>query len=118
MGEDRPVLADERRPQLAVSAHPDRALHVSLHGVEDVSVADLAVESLVDGVPHQYLWTAREHDGSLGINSKSAEQLRDHAYAAVPGRVAQSTVIMTSIPCRSHSGYSAVYRRSAGCRAP
>ena len=37
MREDGPVLANERRPELAMAAHPDCALHVPLHRVVDVA---------------------------------------------------------------------------------
>src|SRR3974390_3355786 len=50
--ENRPVLADEQRPQLAVAAQTHAALHVALQGNKNGILTDAPVQELLDCEAH------------------------------------------------------------------
>src|ERR1019366_5081530 len=84
VAEDRPVLADEVRPDLAMPAKADGALHVALHREVDHGCGNAALQELEHREPHHHFGTAEHRDAVVPVEGNARNERRHDADVSVP----------------------------------
>src|ERR1035441_1859738 len=90
VGENRPILANEVRSVLAMSAESDAALHVSFHGEKDVRAGESVGFEFAGDKTHHDLKPADHGRGTRRLEPGVLEQRGHHADMPAPS---QTTVI-------------------------
>src|ERR1017187_10163108 len=84
IAEEPPVLADEMRPDLAMPAKTDGALHVALHREVDHGCGNAALQELEHREPHHHFGPAEHRDAVVPVEGNARNERRHDADVSVP----------------------------------